>query len=69
MVTLFFTKGPVCSWADAKTCDTKAFGRWHGEMLKRGIYWPPSQFEAAFVSAAHTEKDIDTTVAAAEAAL
>jgi glutamate-1-semialdehyde 2,1-aminomutase len=69
MITLFFTKGPVRSWGDAKQCDTAAFGRWHGAMLARGVYWPPAQFEAAFVSAAHTEGDIDATVAAAEGAL
>jgi len=66
MITLFFGKGPVRSWTDAKGCDTGAFGRWHGAMLARGVYWPPSQFEAAFLSAAHTEHDIDRTVAAAE---
>jgi glutamate-1-semialdehyde 2,1-aminomutase len=69
MLTLFFTQGPVRSWSDAKTCDTKAFGRWHGAMIERGIYWPPAQFEAAFVSAAHSEADIDRTVAAADEAL
>jgi glutamate-1-semialdehyde 2,1-aminomutase len=69
MVTLFFTRGPVRSWADAKGCDTKAFGKWHGAMLERGIYWPPAQFEAAFISGAHTEAEIDATVTAAEAAL
>ncbi|HEY6460714.1 MAG TPA: hypothetical protein VIY73_11205, partial [Polyangiaceae bacterium] len=52
-----------------KACDTKAFGRWHGAMLERGIYWPPAQFEAAFVSAAHTEADVDATIAAARDAL
>ena len=69
MITLFFTKGPVRSWDDAKACDTKRFGRFHGELLSRGVYWPPAQYEAAFVSGAHTEADIDATIAAAEAAL
>ena len=69
MLTLFFTRGPVRSWADAKGSDTKAFARWHGEMLGRGFYWPPAQFEAAFVSGAHSEADIDATIAAADAAL
>jgi glutamate-1-semialdehyde 2,1-aminomutase len=69
MITLFFTPGPVRSWSDARACDTAAFGRWHGAMLARGIYWPPAQFEAAFLSSAHTEADIDRTVAAAEEAL
>ena len=69
MITLFFDPGPVLSWSDAKRCDTAAFGRWHGAMIARGVYWPPAQFEAAFVSAAHTEADIDATVTAAANAL
>ena len=69
MLTLFFTRGPVRSWSDAKESDTRAFARWHGRMLERGFYWPPAQFEAAFVSAAHTEADVDATIAAADAAL
>ncbi len=69
MITLFFTRAPVRSWADAKKCDTAAFGRWHGAMLERGIYWPPAQFEAAFLSGAHTEADVDATIAAARDAL
>jgi glutamate-1-semialdehyde 2,1-aminomutase len=69
MITLFFAAGPVRSWADAKTCDTRAFARWHAGMLARGIYWPPAQFEAAFISGAHTEADIEATVRAAEEAL
>jgi glutamate-1-semialdehyde 2,1-aminomutase len=69
MITLFFTPGPVRSWADAKRCDTKAFAKWHAGMLQRGVHWPPAQFEAAFVSDAHTADDIDATVAVAEEAL
>jgi glutamate-1-semialdehyde 2,1-aminomutase len=69
MVTLFFTPGPVRSWNDAKGSDPKAFGLWHGAMIARGFYWPPAQFEAAFVSGAHTEEDIDATVKAAEESL
>ncbi len=69
MITLFFTGGPVRSWVDAASCDTKAFARLHSGLLERGVYWPPSQFEAAFISAAHTEADIDATVQAAEQAL
>jgi glutamate-1-semialdehyde 2,1-aminomutase len=69
MLTLFFTRGPVRSWSDAKESDTKAFARWHGRMLERGFYWPPAQFEAAFVSGAHTDADIDATLEAADAAL
>jgi len=66
MITLFFSKGPVQSWTDAKACDTKAFAHWHTKMLELGVYWPPAQFEAAFVSASHSEQDIDETVGAAE---
>jgi glutamate-1-semialdehyde 2,1-aminomutase len=69
MVTLFFARGAVRSWADAKDSDTAAFGRWHGAMIERGVYWPPAQFEAAFISAAHTEGDIDVAIEACEAAL
>jgi glutamate-1-semialdehyde 2,1-aminomutase len=69
MITLFFGRGPIRSWTEAKACDTKAFGAWHGAMLDRGVYWPPAQFEAAFVSAAHTEADIDATIKAADEAL
>jgi len=65
MITPFFTKGPIRSFSDAVKSDTTRFGRWHGAMLERGHYWPPSQFEAAFISTAHTEADIDATVAAA----
>ena len=69
MLTLFFTRGPVRSWADARTSDTRAFARWHGRMLELGVYWPPAQFEAAFVGGAHSAEDIDETVKAAEEAL
>ncbi len=67
MLTLFFAKGPLRNWIDAKACDTERFGTWHRAMLARGVYWPPSQFEAAFISAAHTEKEIDDTIAACDA--
>jgi glutamate-1-semialdehyde 2,1-aminomutase len=69
MITLFFAAGPVRSWSDAKACDTAAFARWHQGMLSRGIYWPPAQFEAAFVSGAHTEADVEATVRAADESL
>lgn len=69
MITLFFTKGPVTSWESAKASDTARFGRFHGELLKRGVYWPPAQYEAAFLSGAHTEADIDATIVAAKEAL
>jgi glutamate-1-semialdehyde 2,1-aminomutase len=69
MITLFFAPGPIRSWDDAKAADTKAFARWHGGMLERGFYWPPSQFEAAFLSTAHSESDVDATIQAAAASL
>jgi len=69
MFTFFFTDAPVSDWASAAQCDTQAFGRFHRAMLHAGIYLPPSQFEAAFLSAAHTEEDIEQTVAAAREAL
>ncbi|GAC1393925.1 MAG: glutamate-1-semialdehyde 2,1-aminomutase [Polyangiales bacterium] len=70
MFTLFFTDRPaVHSWDDAKTSDTARFGRWHVEMLARGVYLPPSQFEAAFISAAHGPAELDRTLEAARAAL
>jgi glutamate-1-semialdehyde 2,1-aminomutase len=65
MLTLFFHDGPVRSYADAKRSDTALFARFFWEMLARGVYLPCSQFEAAFISAAHTESDIDHTIAAA----
>jgi len=69
MLTLFFHRGPVRSWNDAAASDTKRFGAWHRGLVTRGVYWPPSQFEAAFISLAHNEQDIDQTVEAALAAL
>ena len=69
MFTLFFTKEPVRDFASAKTCDTARFNRFFHRMLEQGIYLPPSQFEAAFISALHTDTDIDRTVKAVEHAL
>jgi glutamate-1-semialdehyde 2,1-aminomutase len=69
MITLFFHAGPVRSWNDAAQSDREHFARWHRGLLERGIYWPASQFEAAFLSVAHSESDIDRTVAAARDAL
>jgi glutamate-1-semialdehyde 2,1-aminomutase len=68
MFTWFFTKGPVTDWTSAAKSDTEAFGRFFRSMLDSGIYLPPSQFEAAFLGAAHTERDIEQTVAAAKQA-
>ncbi|MGL4514720.1 MAG: glutamate-1-semialdehyde 2,1-aminomutase [Lacipirellulaceae bacterium] len=69
MLTLFFGERPVRSWADAALCDTGAFGRFFWGMMDRGVYLPCSQYEALFVSAAHTEADIDLTIAAAQESL
>ncbi|MBH8567003.1 glutamate-1-semialdehyde 2,1-aminomutase [Nostoc sp. CENA67] len=65
MFGLFFTSGPVHNYEDAKKSDTAKFGRFHRAMLERGIYLAPSQFEAGFTSLAHTEEDIEQTLAAA----
>jgi glutamate-1-semialdehyde 2,1-aminomutase len=69
MITLFFHDGPVVDYAAATQSDTKRFGRFFWEMLARGVYLPCSQFEAAFVSAAHSDDDIAATIAAAEESL
>ena len=69
MITLFFQEGPVRNWDDAARSDTQRFGAWHRGLVARGIYWPPSQYEAAFLGGAHTEADIARTVEAAGAAL
>lgn len=66
MFTWFFTPGPVTDWDSAAKSDTAAFGRFFRNLLDQGIYLPPSQFEAAFLGAAHTEEDIQRTVAAAK---
>ena len=68
MWTLFFTEGPVHDYATAKRSDVKAFGRFFHALLDRGVYLPPSQFEAAFVSLAMGEREIEHTVAAARQA-
>jgi glutamate-1-semialdehyde 2,1-aminomutase len=65
MFTPFFCRGPVTDYASAKRSDTALFGRFFHGMLDRGVYLPPAQFEAAFVSLAHAERDIDETVKAA----
>jgi glutamate-1-semialdehyde 2,1-aminomutase len=69
MFTCFFTEGPVTDWTSASKSDTAAFGRFFRGMLDAGIWLPPSQFEAAFLSAAHTDEDIQKTVLAAKTAL
>jgi glutamate-1-semialdehyde 2,1-aminomutase len=67
--TIFFTPNPVTNYDLAKSSDTKTYARFFREMLNRGIFLAPSQFEAAFVSASHTEADVDRTIAAAKDSL
>jgi glutamate-1-semialdehyde 2,1-aminomutase len=66
MFGFFFCEGPVHNFEDAKKADVAKFGRFHRGMLEQGIYLAPSQFEAGFTSLAHTEADIDKTIAAAQ---
>jgi glutamate-1-semialdehyde 2,1-aminomutase len=65
MFTVFFCGGPVTDYATARTADAAAFARFFHAMLNRGFYLPPAQLETAFVSLAHTEADVDATIAAA----
>ncbi len=65
MITVFFTASPVTDYKSASKTDAVAFGRWFHHLLARGIYWPASAFEAAFLSYAHTEADIERMVEAA----
>jgi glutamate-1-semialdehyde 2,1-aminomutase len=65
MMTLFFTDRPVVDWNTASACNTARYARYFWGMIERGVYLPCSQFEALFVSTAHTEADIDVTIAAA----
>jgi glutamate-1-semialdehyde 2,1-aminomutase len=69
LVTPFFTSAPVVDLQSALTADTTAYGRFFNGMLARGVYLPPSQFEAWFLSGAHSEKDVEKTIKAAGAAL
>ena len=66
MFTWFFQQGPVKNFSDAERSDTALFGRFHRGMLERGVWLPPSQYEAAFVSSAHGAAEIEATVAAAK---
>jgi glutamate-1-semialdehyde 2,1-aminomutase len=68
MFTWFFNPGPVTDWNSAAKSNTEAFGRFFRSMLDNNVYLPPSQFEAAFLSAAHTQEDIRQTIAAAKQA-
>jgi glutamate-1-semialdehyde 2,1-aminomutase len=68
MFTWFFNPGPVTNWETASKSDTEAFGKFFRGMLDRGVYLPPSQYEAAFLGAAHSEEDVQRTLEAAKAA-
>jgi glutamate-1-semialdehyde 2,1-aminomutase len=69
MLTLFFAKGPITDYETAKTADTRRFATFFRNMRDRGVFLPPSQFEAMFVSLAHTDEEIDTILAAAKASV
>ena len=69
LVTLFFSEQPVGDFAAASGCDSEAYGRFCRAMLERGVYLPPSQFEAWFVSLAHDEAAIELTLSAATESL
>ena len=69
MFTIFFQADPVHNYEEAKRSDTAAFGRFFHKLLEQGVYFPPSQFEAAFVSAAHTPEDVTFTSKALSEAL
>jgi glutamate-1-semialdehyde 2,1-aminomutase len=69
LLTAFFCEGPVTDWTGAKRSDTARFGRFFHAMLERGVYLPPAQFEALFLSLAHADADVDLTVTAAAEAL
>ncbi len=68
LVTTFFSDEPVHDYAGAAACDLEAYGAWCRALLERGVYPPPSQFEAWFPSLAHTDEQLDRTIAAAAAA-
>ncbi|MGB2695760.1 MAG: glutamate-1-semialdehyde 2,1-aminomutase [Dehalococcoidia bacterium] len=68
MFTLFFSDTPVIDFASAQRSDTERYARYHRAMLERGVYLPPSQFEACFLSFAHLERELDQTLSAAEEA-
>lgn len=69
LLTAFFTTEPVIDYQSATRADTALFGRFFQQLLAKGIYWPPSQFEAAFVSLAHNDEDIQATINAISSAL
>ncbi len=69
LMTVFFTADPVTDFETASRCDTTAFAHFHSQLLASGVYWPPSQFEAAFISLAHANDDIQFTIEAINNAL
>jgi glutamate-1-semialdehyde 2,1-aminomutase len=69
LLTAFFTSSPIRNLTDVRTADTEQYLRFFNAMLAQGIYLAPSQFEAAFISLAHTEEHIDATIEAADLAL
>jgi glutamate-1-semialdehyde 2,1-aminomutase len=68
LLTVFFLDRPVINYDDARASDTAAYGRFFQAMLARGVYLPPSQFEAWFLSGAHASSDVDDTIRAARKA-
>jgi glutamate-1-semialdehyde 2,1-aminomutase len=68
MFTWFFQEGPVTDWTSASKSNTEAFGKFFRSMLDSGVYLPPSQYEAVFLGAAHSEEDVQRTIAAAKQA-
>jgi glutamate-1-semialdehyde 2,1-aminomutase len=69
MLTVFFSDLPVTDWESARRCDTARFARFFRTLLENGVYWPPSQFEAAFVSTAHGGPEVDYSIRAMVVAL
>ncbi|HSK00369.1 MAG TPA: glutamate-1-semialdehyde 2,1-aminomutase [Kofleriaceae bacterium] len=69
LVTLFFAPGPITDYASAKTADTARYGSFFRKMRDRGVFLPPSQFEAMFLSLAHTDEDLETILGAARASI
>ncbi|EPR29509.1 Glutamate-1-semialdehyde 2,1-aminomutase [Geobacillus sp. WSUCF1] len=66
MIGFFFTNEPVVNYETAKTSDLELFAAYYREMANEGIFLPPSQFEGLFLSTAHSDDDIEYTIAAAE---
>jgi glutamate-1-semialdehyde 2,1-aminomutase len=66
LLTVFFSQQDITDYASARSCDTAIFARFFRGMLEQGIYWPPSQFEASFISLAHSRRDISATIKAAQ---